>query len=122
MIIQEPGYDTEQSQQETEAEIPTIGVLEEYSKEVLENIKRQLVQLGHPECYAQGTFWIYTKDPLFALHTSSMHAAGISPIKLYHLDVFIWIPNCLPGAPSDFYCANCHHKPIFDCWNDNSIA
>jgi Domain of unknown function (DUF6729) len=118
----EPGFDAEQSQQETEAEIPTIGVLKEYSKEVLESIKRQLAQSGHPECYAQGTFWIRAKDPLFSIHASSARSSGLTPVELYHLDVFIWIPNHLPGAPSDFHCPNCQHKLIRNGWNDNPIA
>lgn len=117
----DPDFDAEKTQQETDAEAPTTGILQEYSKEVLEIIKRQINCLGCPECYTQGTFWIRPKDPLFALHASTGRPTGLSPTELYHLDIFVWVPNCIPGASDSFHCF-CGHKLIRNGWNDKPIA
>ncbi|KAF8164387.1 hypothetical protein K438DRAFT_268271 [Mycena galopus ATCC 62051] len=46
---------------------------------------------------------------------------GLDPSELYPHDVFIWIPNLLPGAPDRFKCT-CGKVLSRNGWNDDPIA
>jgi hypothetical protein len=113
--------DADQALKESEAEAIKSGVLREYSKGVLEEIKTQISTRGHPKCYTQGTFWIRPRDPVFALYASTASDTGFSPMELYHLDIFLWLPNHLPDAPSEFNCT-CGNNLTLNGWNDNPVA
>jgi hypothetical protein len=113
--------DADQTLKESEAETVKTGVLQEYLKEVLEHIKGQILTSKQPTCYKQGTFWIWPPDPLFALHVASVHGVVLSPTELYHLDIFVWLPQHLPGTPDTLRCT-CGHKLIKHGWNNDPIA
>lgn len=99
--------------QESQDEEPVRGgILFEYLTGVLNAIKTQVTQSARPECYRKGTFWVRPKDPIFALHESGGSPAHISPCPLYHIPVFVWLPDCLPGAPPKFTCPNCSRHLI----------
>jgi hypothetical protein len=110
----------DEAQKESDAEAHQIGVLEVYLVEVLDCIKAKIQKSGAPECYFQGTFWINPHDPVFALHASSAHSTNLSPKELYHLDVFLWVPDHLPGT-SSLKCV-CGQKLTHNGWNENPIA
>ena len=111
------------AQQETEAEDTVTGVLQEYMAGILDKIKQQIDWHGHPDCYTHGTFWECPKYPIFALEASATCPTGISPTELYHLDVFIWLPDHIPGSPGHFHCSCSHHHNL-SCngWNEKPIA
>lgn len=113
--------DADQTLKESEADAVKAGVLQEYLKGVLEQIKTEIKTSKKPQCYIQGTFWIRPRDPVFALHASSAGSFGPSPTELYHLDIFVWLPQLLPGAPDTLKCI-CGHKLTKHGWNDNPIA
>ena len=85
--------DAEKAQKETEGGEAVNGVLQEYMTDILGKVKRQIDSYGRPDCYAWGTFWEHPKDPLFALQASATSSSGVSPTALYHLDVFICLPD-----------------------------
>jgi hypothetical protein len=116
-------FDAENAQKETEADDAANGVLQEYMADILGRIKQQIDSHGRPNCYANGTFWEHPKDPLFALQASATCATGISPTELYHLDVFIWLPDRIPGSSGSFSCS-CprHHNLSRNGWNEKPIA
>jgi hypothetical protein len=95
-------FDAENAQKETEADETVNGVLQEYMADILGRIKQQIDSRGRPDCYANGTFWERPKDPLFALQASATRATGVSPTELYHLDVFIWLPDRIQGFSGSF--------------------
>ncbi|KAG6818808.1 hypothetical protein H0H93_001463 [Arthromyces matolae] len=98
------------------------GVHEEYLRGIVDKLKGEIQKSGQPQCYQKGTFWINPRDPLFALHATKTR--GYSPTELYHLPIFVWLPDCLPGRPDYFYCKNCNHKHhlVRNGWNYNPIA
>jgi hypothetical protein len=55
------------------------------------------------------------------LHAASVRGTVLSPTELYHLDIFVWLPQHLPGAPDILQCT-CGHKLIKHGWNDDPIA
>jgi hypothetical protein len=116
-------FDANNAQRETEAEEAVTGVLQEYMAGVLGKIKRQIDSYGRPDCYAHGTFWERPKDPFFAMQASATRATGVSPTELYHLDVFIWLPDRLPGFSGSFCCSCPHHHNLSrNGWNEKPIA
>ncbi|KIM88469.1 hypothetical protein PILCRDRAFT_3452 [Piloderma croceum F 1598] len=116
-------FDAQNAQKETEADETINGVLQEYMADILGRIKWQIESHGHPDCYANGTFWEHPKDPPFALQASATHATGVSPTELYHLDVFIWLPDRIPGFSSSFSCSYTHHRNLsHNGWNEKPIA
>lgn len=116
-------FDAENAQKETEADETVNGVLQEYMADVLGRIKRQIDSRGRPDCYANGTFWEHPKDPLFALQASATRATGVSPTELYHLDVFIWLPDRIQGFSGSFSCSCTHHHNLSrNGWNEKPIA
>jgi len=116
-------FDATKAQKETEEEEAVSGVLQEYMADILGKVKRQIDSHGRPDCYTRGTFWEHAKDPLFALQASAICATGVSSTKLYHLDVFIWLPDHIPGSPGKFHCSSPHHHNL-SCngWNEKPIA
>ena len=115
--------DAEKAQKETEGEEAVNGVLQEYMTDILGKVKRQIDSYGRPDCYAHGTFWEHPKDPLFALQASATSSSGVSPTALYHLDVFIWIPDRIPGSPDKLRCScPCHRNLSHNGWNEKPIA
>jgi len=116
-------FDAANAQKETEGEEAINDVLQEYMADILAKVKRQIDFHGRPDCYASGTYWKHPKDPLFALQASATRATGLSPTELYHLDVFIWLPDCIPGFSNKFHCS-CPHHHILSCngWNKKPIA
>lgn len=100
--------DMAQAQAETEDDNNIQGIHGEYLIQILERIKAEVAKLGQPKCYYDGTFWIHPRDPLFALNKSWNDITGISATELYHYPVFVWIPDKLPKAPSQFQCPDCH--------------
>ena len=115
--------DAEKAQIESEADTVKSGVLKEYLKGVLESIKFQIEEsdLNQPECYYQGTFWMRPHNPVFALYASRECDPAMTPTELYHWDIFVWLPDRLPGSPDKFKCA-CRHDLTLNGWNDNPIA
>jgi hypothetical protein len=78
------------------------SILKKYLSLVLENIILQIDRHGMPNCYRNKSFVISAHDPIWALHDAAIH--GFKPDQLYHRDVFLWLPSCLPGAPPFFKC------------------
>ncbi|KAG6877503.1 hypothetical protein C0992_009828 [Termitomyces sp. T32_za158] len=107
---------------EAEAESHLQGVHIEYLLGLRDRIKAEIKQFGQPLCYKTGTFWIYPRDTLFALHTSEISALGYSPTELYHLPVFVWLPAVLPGCPDIFRCTKCGHHLVRKGFNANPVA
>ena len=64
-----------------------------------------------------------SKRRSFALQVSATSTSGVSPAALYHLDVFIWLPDCISGSP-DMLCCSCSHycNLSHNGWNEKSIA
>lgn len=75
------------------------------SARFLANIKDTLVEeiekYGQPLCYKNGDFFIRAPHPCFVLRRAQ--AMGFSPEKLYHRDVFVWLPDLLVPQMR-FYC------------------
>jgi hypothetical protein len=115
--------DAEKAEIESEADTVKSGVLKEYLKGVLESVKFQIGEscLNWPECYHQGTWWICPCDPVFALYASRECDPAMSPTELYHRDIFVWLPDRLPGSPDELKCV-CGHGLTLNGWNDNPIA
>jgi hypothetical protein len=111
-------FNADNAQREAKAVEAVTGVLQEYMAGVLGKIKQQIDSYGRPNCYANGTFWERPKDPLFEMQVSATCATGVSPTELYHLDVFIWLPDCLPGFSGSFCCSCPHHHNLsHNGWN-----
>jgi hypothetical protein len=116
-------FDAANAQRESEGEDAVNGVLQEYMTDILEKVKRQIHICGIPDCYSCGTFWEHPKDPLFALQASAARATGVYPTELYHLDIFIWLPDHIPGSPGKFHCSCPHHHNLSrNGWNEKPIA
>ena len=45
----------------------------------------------------------------------------MTPTELYHRDIFVWLPDRLPGSPDKLKCA-CGRDLTLNGWNDNPIA
>jgi len=86
--------DTQDSQEES--------VIHQYLQATLAKIKNQIKAHKQPDCYINGDFFIRPKHAVFALHDATVH--GLQPNHLCYRDVFVWLPQCLPGAPSSFKC------------------
>jgi len=116
-------FDAANAQKETEGEEAINGVLQEYMADILAKVKRQIDSHGRPDCYTRGTFWEHPKDPLFALQASATRITGLSPTELYHLDVFIWLPDRIPGFSDKFHCSCSRHRILSrNGWNEKPIA
>ncbi|KAF9001636.1 hypothetical protein BDZ89DRAFT_1050403 [Hymenopellis radicata] len=119
--------DTTQEQIDRESEEDEVkdGVLQLFLLGILKSLKSEIASTGQPRCYESGTFWIRPKDPSFALY-SSLRSTGntaVSANVLYHRDVFIWLPQLLPGCPNSFVCECGAAKPLnLNGYNDNPIA
>jgi hypothetical protein len=51
-----------------------------------------------PNCYKNGELWIRPIDPVFALE--QVGTQGLTPVDLYLLPIFVWLPFCVPGHPT----------------------
>ncbi|THU89458.1 hypothetical protein K435DRAFT_865242 [Dendrothele bispora CBS 962.96] len=85
----------------------TMGMQTEYLAIILTKLKDEIKSKNRSDCYAAGTFWIYPRDPIFALDAAFKAEGFCSPVELYHLPVFVWLPTFLPGTPESFYCSQC---------------
>ncbi|KAF5382655.1 hypothetical protein D9615_003032 [Tricholomella constricta] len=112
------------AEQESEEENKLLGVHADYLRGVVEKLKAEIKSSGKPACYQKGTFWIRPRDPLFALHTTKNSETGYSPTELYHLPIFVWLPEWLPGRPDYLRCSRCpgKHHLVRNGWNSNPIA
>ncbi|KAG2222087.1 hypothetical protein INT45_007973 [Circinella minor] len=62
-----------------------LGAIQKYLKEVQKRVAAQ----RYPDEYKQRTFWIYPKDPYFALHED------LNPNVSYIPRIFLWNPKIL---------------------------
>ena len=95
---------------ETEQDDTAVGVHGLYLRHELEKIKKEIEQGGQPHCYKNGTFWLRPRDALFALNTS--WSEGVNATELYHLPIFVWLPDMLPDAPNKLTCPGCGHHHL----------
>ncbi|KAF8174707.1 hypothetical protein K438DRAFT_1848844 [Mycena galopus ATCC 62051] len=97
------------------------SVLHKWFVSVRERVSTEVKKYGSPLCYRRGDFYDRAPHPVFALHWSMGRNTGLDPSELYPHDVFIWIPNLLPGAPDRFKCT-CGKVLSRNGWNDDPIA
>ncbi len=76
------------------------GMLGEYMRNVLCEVKQHVEAGTPPLCYKNSTFWMRPTDPVFALRNSLCTTRRFDLHVLYSRSVFVWIPQHLPGAPS----------------------
>ncbi|KAF7304332.1 hypothetical protein HMN09_00835000 [Mycena chlorophos] len=101
------------------AEAPSESTHEQWLKASLELIQKDTDVGRKPECYRNGQLWIRPRDPIFALEHAGLH--NFSPKELYQLPIFVWLPNFLPGHPSEFKC-ECGGQLNKHGFNSNPIA
>jgi hypothetical protein len=65
------------------------------------NLMDEIEKYGQPLCYKNNDFVIRAPHPCFALRRTQ--AMGFSPEKLYHRNVFVWLPDLLVPQRK-FYC------------------
>lgn len=98
------------------------GVLGEYLRNVLREVKQRVETGVPPLCYKNSTFWMRPADPVFALRNSLRTTGRFDPHVLYSRSVFVWIPQHLPGAPSvlSCHCGNrlSHNGMVFWIFGD----
>ncbi|KAF8078355.1 hypothetical protein FPV67DRAFT_1385023, partial [Lyophyllum atratum] len=113
-----------QAERESNEESILQGVHVQYLLGIVAKLKAEIKSSGQPNCYKSGTLWIHPKDPLFALHSTKNNPGGYSPTGLYHLPVFLWLPDCLPGRPDEFICTRCGvgHPLVRNGWNNKPVA
>nr|GAT42352.1 predicted protein [Mycena chlorophos] len=88
---------------------------------ILLRIRHEIAKHGQPLCYARGDLFDRARHPLFAVRDSAKH--GFKPDLFCHLDVFVWIPWLLPGAPDTFKCScSCSSPLVKKGWNSDPIA
>lgn len=75
--------------------------LARFLKNIKNNLTSEIEKYGQPLCYKNGDFYIRTPHPCFVL--ARAQATGFSPEKLYHRDVFVWLPDLL-APQSRFHC------------------
>jgi hypothetical protein len=91
------------AQEETSNSEPQVhSVLQQHLSAVLHDIRKQIKNHGRPDCYRYNSFVIQAKHPVWVLHDAAID--GLKPDRLYHRDVFVWLPALLPGAPDWFKC------------------
>ncbi|KAJ7772000.1 hypothetical protein DFH07DRAFT_937710 [Mycena maculata] len=97
------------------------SVLQKQFTSLRDRLSTEIKQYGSPLCYRRGDFYDRAPHPVFALHRGTGSQGGLDPTELYARDVFIWIPNLLPGAPNRFKCT-CGKPLGRHGWNDDPIA
>ncbi|KAJ7199194.1 hypothetical protein GGX14DRAFT_401499 [Mycena pura] len=99
------------AEQETEASVPqNESILKAYLGDTLARIQREIKKHGQPLCYARGDLFDRPPHPLFAVRDATKH--GFKPDVFCHMDIFLWLPLLLPGAPDAFKCDCGHALPL----------
>ncbi|KAJ7686749.1 hypothetical protein B0H14DRAFT_3176815 [Mycena olivaceomarginata] len=97
------------------------SVLQKQFAILKDRLSKEIKKYGSPLCYRRGDFYDRPMHAIFALHRSMGSNHGLDPSELYARDVFIWIPNLLPGAPDRFKCT-CGKPLSRNGFNDDPIA
>jgi hypothetical protein len=119
-LIEETLLDDEDEPEELAAHVTnetaeaesTRGAHHEYLYSTLNALKAEISRHTRPDCYWSGTFWICPRDPIFVLNHVWTTTHKFSLMELYHLPVFVWLLDFLPGAPKEFKCPKCSHHLI----------
>ncbi|KAJ7217246.1 hypothetical protein GGX14DRAFT_391054 [Mycena pura] len=99
------------TKQETEASVPqNESILKAYLGDALARIQKEIKRHGQPLCYARGDLFDRPPHPLFAVRDATKH--GFKPDVFCHMDIFLWLPLLLPGAPDAFKCDCGHALPL----------
>lgn len=102
-LLDKPENLGDTAQKETTAsEVKENSVIHQFLRATLRHIKKEIDDHKQPNCYRQGSFMIYAKHPVFVLHDTPKF--GLQTDHLCHRNVFVWLPQCLPGAPDSFKC------------------
>ncbi|KAJ7591861.1 hypothetical protein C8J56DRAFT_780924 [Mycena floridula] len=123
---EDPEEERVAAEQQAEEEEVREGILDEYLEGIKNTIVQDIARSGKPKCYKAGTFWMRPRDPIFALD-EALRSGLLSPNELYHMDIFVWLPNLLPGAPTKFICEcgagmNLNGKLLLVCYSTNPTA
>ncbi|KAJ7889508.1 hypothetical protein B0H14DRAFT_3126972 [Mycena olivaceomarginata] len=116
--------ETNSATAETETGASEAGidsVLQKQFAILKDRLSKEIKKYGSPLCYRRGDFYDRPMHAIFALHRSMGSNHGLDPSELYARDVFIWIPNLLPGAPDRFKCT-CGKPLSRNGFNDDPIA
>ncbi|KAJ6449147.1 hypothetical protein C8R47DRAFT_1265583 [Mycena vitilis] len=76
------------------------SVLHKHLKFVKDTIVGEESSSGKIGCYSRGDFFMRSSHPVFALRDAK--DTGLKPDSLYEHDVFVWVPDQLPGHPDSF--------------------
>lgn len=96
--------ESEELEKESDEDQAKTGVLYEYLKTEHAKILKEIDMKKRPQNYIDGTYWRRPRDSVFALEDSLLKTGSVSPNPLYLLDIFVWLPHLLPGAPDIFRC------------------
>lgn len=80
------------------SEARTDSVLQKYFLSVRKRLSAEIKKYGSTVCYRRGDFYDRPPHPVFSLQRS------LDPTQLYMRDIFVWLPNLLPGHPDRFKC------------------
>ncbi|TDL14636.1 hypothetical protein BD410DRAFT_757087, partial [Rickenella mellea] len=113
-----------------EEKLPVSGVVKNYLASLLQDIKAQIQLKKMPDCYRAGHFWIYPRDPFFAMQKAVQPGSGseLTPNDLYHPLVFLWVPTLLDSTPLTCSNRSCKYfqnksKPLTKGgWNNNPVG
>jgi hypothetical protein len=107
ILPSQSGSDT--SDPPPEAEPDPEGIVQQYLLQTMNDIRdNQLPLHKSPDCYRlHKTFWIRPPDRWFALQEYKAQAEDLSPNKLYHPDIFVWLPGSLMPGSFKFRCIFC---------------
>ncbi|KAJ6482041.1 hypothetical protein C8R47DRAFT_1283386 [Mycena vitilis] len=97
------------------------SALHKWFVSVRDRLSIEIKKYKSPLCYQRGDFYDRAPHPVFALQWSMKRNTELDPSELYPHDVFVWIPNLLPGAPNRFKCT-CGKPLSRNGWNDDPIA
>ncbi|KAF9051108.1 hypothetical protein BDZ89DRAFT_1056981 [Hymenopellis radicata] len=106
---------------ESDEDQPNSGVLQNYLETELQRIQDEIQKHKMPKNYVDGTFWRRPPDPLFAFDSTLGKGKVPDAAPFYLIDIFLWIPYSLPGAPDVFRC-ECGGHLSKNGYNDNPIA
>ncbi|KAL0956751.1 hypothetical protein HGRIS_002870 [Hohenbuehelia grisea] len=88
-------WDEDQADTDLLIEDSLLDGLEE-PDDTLNALKSQIAKHKRPDCYRERTFWVRPRDPIFALDHAWATTPRFSPTELYHLPVFVWLPDFIP--------------------------
>nr|GAT45620.1 predicted protein [Mycena chlorophos] len=108
--------------QETEASAPQPdSASHTHLKKALKRIKREIKKYGEPLCYIRGDLYDRPRHALFAVRDAAK--TGFAPAPFCLMDIFVWLPALLPGAPESFKCDCARRLPLTKHgWNSDPIA